>query len=669
MVLHGLDWGIVIGYFVICLVIGLYFTKRASGSMNEFFLSGRSFSWWMAGTGMVATTFASDTPLAVSGLVAKNGLAGNWFWWSLAMGGMVTVFIFARLWRRSEVMTDLQLTEMRYGGKPAAFLRGFRALYIVLILGMIPAAWVVGAILKVLNNTIFFGINFAAITPNGLVGDPNASAFLVSILQFFMHVTGATDPSAVLDALLIATLLGLTGIYSVLSGMWGLALTDFFQFWLKLTGCIVLACVAVSYVGGTDMLQSKMLEKYPEQGPQMFQFIPDFHGASPWLPLNIFLIMVFVQWWAGSYADPAGGGYIVQRMASCRDEKQSLLATLWFQVAHYCLRPWPWIMVGFVSLILFPEVREWAIHPDPANKHTGDMGYAMVMRTMGPLIPGLAGLLIATFMAAFMSTMSSFINLNASYFINDFYKRFLMKQNTDKHYARASQIASVFLLIVGGVVANKLKGVDITVLWNIAAAVGAGAGIVSVLRWFWWRINVWVEFATMITSLAIFASLQYLLYLQGENALPAWGWLGGLMKIISVDEYKMLLISGTTTAAWIITMLLTKPEKTEVLVAFFRKVRPGGPGWGPIARLCPEVKHDGNLGLSLLAVVVSSAMIFLIIPGVGDIIFGHYLRAMALLAGAGACGLGLYLIMNRMGWSIVSETEGQVPAQMEDAVK
>ncbi|MCY2925512.1 MAG: sodium:proline symporter, partial [Planctomycetota bacterium] len=235
MELKALDWSIVGAYFVICLVIGLYFTKRASGSMSEFFLSGRSFSWWLAGTGMVATTFASDTPLAVSGLVARYGLAGNWFWWSLAMGGMVTVFVFARLWRRSEVMTDLQLTEMRYGGKPAAFLRGFRALYIVLILGMIPAAWVVGAILKVLNQTVFYGINFAAFQPGGIVGDPNTAGFLAATIEFFVQSFGAT-PQGALDGLLIAVLLGLTGIYSVLSGMWGLALTDFFQFWLKLPG-------------------------------------------------------------------------------------------------------------------------------------------------------------------------------------------------------------------------------------------------------------------------------------------------------------------------------------------------------------------------------------------------------------------------------------------------
>ena len=639
-------------------MIGLYFTRRASGSMNEFFLSGRSFGWLLAGTGMVATTFSSDTPLAVAGLVARNGLAGNWFWWSLAMGGMVTVFVFARLWRRSEVMTDLQLIEMRYGGRPAAVLRGFRALYIVLIMGMIPMAWVVGAILKVLNQTIFYGINFAAFTPHGLLGDPGTSSFVAQTILFVMHLTGATNPAGVLDAILIAVLLGVTGIYAVLSGMWGLALTDFLQFWLKLTGCIALAVVAVRHVGGIDALQTKMVALYgPEQGREIFQFIPHFHMANPWLPLNIFLIMVLVQWWAGSYSDPAGGGYVVQRMASCRNEKQSLLATLWFQLAHYCLRPWPWIMVGFAALVMFPEVREWAIHPKPEFKQTGDMGYAMVMRVLGPTVPGLAGLLIATFMAAFMSTMSTFINLNASYFINDFYRRFVVRTHSEKHYAQAAQIASAVILVIAGVVAFWLKGVNITTLWNIAAAVAAGAGIVSMLRWFWWRINVWVEFATMITSLTIFSVLQVLLACQ--DALPFWT--RGLLKIVRVDEYKMLIISGITTAVWIATMLLTRPEKTEVLVAFYRKVQPGGPGWGPIARLCPDVRHDGTLGLSLLAVVVSSAMIFLVLPGVGAIIFGHYAKALALLTGAGTCALALGWIMNRMGWSMMASSSGNAP--------
>jgi len=615
MELHAVDWAIIVGYFAITLFVGLLFTKRATHSMTDFFVSGRSFAWWLAGTSMVATTFASDTPLAVSGLIAKNGLAGNWFWWALAVGSMVTVFLYARLWRRSEVLTDLQLTEMRYGGRPASFLRCFRALYFVFILQMIPVSWVTGAMLKVLNQTVFYA----------------------------WHPLG--------DGTLIAILLGMTGIYSVLSGMWGVALTDFFQFWLAMAGCIVLAFMAVAHVGGVEALQAKMAATHAG-GAEIFQFFPSFSGQNIVMPLNIFLIMIFFQWWASSYEDPAGSGYIVQRMASCKDERQSLLATLWFRIAHYCIRPWPWIMVGYAALVMFPEIRDWALHPEQYRPdQLPDLGYPMVIRALAPV--GIRGLLLVTFLAAFMSTISTMTNLSASYLINDFYKRFVHKTGTDKHFARAGQVGSGVVLILGGIVTYLMKDVSITTAWKIMAAVGAGAGTVSMLRWFWWRISAWSEIAAMAGSLVYYVAVQLVIVILGWFDAGS-GSLAGTLKFLKTEEYQMLIVAGLTIATWLIVTFLTPPEKSGVLESFYRKIRPGGPGWKPIAKIAPGVRTDKNIGLSIVAVIISSAIIYLALPGVGAVIFGQYLKALALLGGAGVCAALLYLLMKHMGWKEIA---------------
>ncbi|MEJ2187705.1 MAG: hypothetical protein P8Z36_17590 [Gemmatimonadota bacterium] len=321
MTLTAIDWAVIVAYFVIALGVGLYYRRRAGQSMAEFFVSGRALPWWIAGTSMVATTFAADTPLAVQGLVAEHGLAGNWFWWAFALGGMVTVFLYARLWRRAEVMTDVELVELRYSGKAAAFLRGFRAVYMAVLVNSIIIGWVTGAMLRVLKYTLFSGT---------AVGSGSA------------------------DWYLILGMLAVVGIYSTLSGLWGVVATDFVQFIMAMVGFIILAVVAVQHVGGIGALQTQVAANF-QGGAQAFRFLPDFGAADRWMPLNIFLIMLFIQWWATWYpgAEPGGGGYIVQRMASCKDEKHSLLATLWFQIAHYCVRPWPWLMIAFVALAMY----------------------------------------------------------------------------------------------------------------------------------------------------------------------------------------------------------------------------------------------------------------------------------------------------------------------------
>ena len=347
MQLAFLDWAIIGGYFALALGIGLYFKARAGSSFVEYFVSGRSLPWWIAGTSMVATTFAADTPLAVTGLVAKHGLAGNWFWWAWAFGGMLTVFVFARLWRRAEVLTDVELIELRYSGRAAAFLRGFRGFYIAVVMNSIVIGWVTKAMAQVLQQTVLY--------------DPAATA-------------GASDGAGLA---LIAVMLVVTGAYSVLSGLWGVAITDMIQFVLAMGGCIGLAVVAVSHLGGVDEMQAQLNKAFEGEGDPL-AFLPDFSEDGAAIPLGIFLVLVLSQWWATWYpgAEPGGGGYIVQRMASCKDEGHAVKATLFFQLAHYCLRPWPWILVAFVAIALHPELR--------AEGADAGAGYPMMIRELAP---------------------------------------------------------------------------------------------------------------------------------------------------------------------------------------------------------------------------------------------------------------------------------------------
>lgn len=571
MQLTPVDWAIIVAYFVLCLGIGLLLRKRASESYLEYFASGRSMTWWIAGTSMVATTFAADTPLAVTGLIAKNGLAGNWFWWAFALGGMFTVFVFSRMWRRSEVLTDVELIELRYSGKPAAFLRGFRGIYIAVVMNSIIIGWVTKAMADVLRNTVLTDL------PQG------------------SHV----------DFLLVAGMLALTGVYSVLSGMWGVAITDVIQFVLAMAGCIALAVLAVAHVGGIDALQQKVAANFAG-GEQVFHFLPDFSAQDPWMPVGVFLVMVFAQWWATWYPgnEPGGGGYIVQRMASCKDEKHAIKATLLFQLAHYCVRPWPWILVAFAAM---------AMYPDLLQKQDPGVGYPMVIRDLAPA--GLRGLLLVTFFAAFMSTISTQMNWGASYLVNDVWRRFVKPQATDRELVAASRIASGLVLLLGGIAAGLMivNGMSVDDAWKFLAALGAGVGLVFILRWFWWRINAWSEIAAMVGSLGFFAAFQ---------------------GLDLHDSYRGLLVALCCLALWLVVTVVTKPEGDAVLTAFYRKVRPDGPGWGPIARRAPEVQRDGVLGRGILCALLGTAVIWLTLPGIGAVIFGEHARAAMLLGGA-----------------------------------
>ncbi len=506
------DWLIILAYFVASAVIGLAYTRKAGRSLADYFASGRSLPWWLAGTSMVATTFAADTPLAVAGLVAKYGVAGNWLWWNGAVSGILTVFFFARLWRRAGVLTDVEFAELRYGGRPAAVLRGFRALYLALPVNLIIMGWVTRA--------------------------------MVTILQITLDINPWTGA---------IVLFGITALYSVFSGLWGVIVTDAFQFTVAMAGSILLAVLAVNAVGGLDALQARMTAHFGSAGAA-FGVIPPVHEA--WLPLSTLLVFLAVQWWAAWYpgAEPGGGGYIAQRILSAKDERHGLLATLWFNIAHYALRPWPWILVGFVSLVT---------HPGLANPEEG------YVRVMVDVLPSpLKGLLLAAFAAAYMSTISTHLNWGASYLVNDVYLRFLRPGAGPRAQVAASRVATIFLMLASLGVMAYLRSVEQG--WKLLIGLGAGTGLVFILRWYWWRINAWSEISAMAASFVTSVALQGAHLKSADTSSPDYA-------------IAMLITVGATTVVWLAVTLLTRPESPEVLERFYRRVRPGGAGWRPVA--------------------------------------------------------------------------------------
>ena len=603
MELHALDWSIIVAYFAVSLGVGLWFKNRAQSSFVEYFASGRSLPWWIAGTSMVATTFAADTPLWVTGKVAAHGLAGNWLWWAWAFGGMLTVFVFAKLWRRAEVLTDVELIEMRYAGRPAAFLRGFRGFYVAVVMNSIIIGWVTKAMALVLQQTVLFDSQ----TTTAAAADGTSAFWLVAIM------------------------LAVTGMYSVISGMWGVAITDVVQFVIAMIGCTALAVVAVDHVGGIDALQTKVATNFGD-GEQAFGYLPDFGAIDPWMPVGVFLSLVLTQWWASWYPanEPGGGGYIVQRMASCRNERDAVKATLFFQLAHYCLRPWPWIIVAFAALAMHPEVRDWARAADPDPLHNPELSYPRLIRELAPT--GLRGLMLVTFAAAYMSTVSTQMNWGASYLVNDIYRRFVNPNATQRQLLRASRLASGLVLLMGGAVSWYMivGGVKIDAAWQFLLALGAGVGAVFILRWFWWRINAWSEITAMIGSIVFFAAVGLW---EPTSTLPT--------------EYRSLIVASATLGVWLVVTFVTRPEPMAHLVGFYRRIRPDGPGWKPVAAEARDVRPDGTLGRGLLCAVLGTTVVWLTLPGIGAVIFGDTAQAFGCLAGAAVAGALLFALLPR----------------------
>ena len=394
-------------------------------------------------------------------------------------------------------------------------------------------------------------------------------------------------------------------------------------------GCTLFAVIAVDEVGGTDALRERVATSFGG-GEQAFRFFPDFDVADPWMPFGVFAALVLSQWWASWYpgAEPGGGGYIVQRMASCRDERHAVRATLFFQIVHYCVRPWPWIMVAFAALALHPEIREWATSPEPEGNP--EHSYPMLIRELAP--SGLRGLMLVTFVAAFMSTVSTQMNLGASYLVNDVYKRFVKPDASERQLVRASRLSSALVLVLGGAVSSYMiigeKKIDAA--WQLLLALGAGVGAVFILRWFWWRINAWSEIVAMIGSIGLYLTVANL---EATASLPT--------------EYRSLMVAGGTLALWLGATALTRPEPREHLLAFYRKVRPDGPGWGPIAADAPDVQPDGTLGRGIACALLGTAVVWLTLPGIGALIFGDWGEGAALLGGAAVAGALLLRLASR----------------------
>ena len=590
MQLTALDWIVVAIYFLFNIGIGFYYKARAGSNISEFFLSGRNVPWWLAGTSMVATTFAADTPLVVTGLVARNGIAGNWVWWNFVASGMLTVFFYARLWRRSGVMTDIEFTEIRYSGKPAAFLRGFRALYLGIPINCIILGWVNLAMVKIL--TLILGINkFEAL-------------------------------------IIVLGLIALTSFISTLSGLWGVLVTDVFQFFVKMGMVIALAVFAVQAVGGLDAMKAKLLavDAVRQAGGStgsILNFIPDMDSA--WMPMITFFTYISVQWWACWYpgAEPGGGGYVAQRMFCAKDEKHSLLATLWFNVAHYAVRPWPWVIVGLCSVILFPNLA------DP------ETGYIRVMIAYLP--PSLRGLMVAAFAAAYMSTIATQLNWGASYLVNDFYRRFLKPDADDKSLVKVSQWATILLTVISAVITFYMESIGGA--WKLLIATGAGTGGVLLLRWYWWRINAWSEVSAMATAFIVSIGLQVV---------------GGFDSGKPREEALILLITvAITTVVWLAVTFLTSPESNETLVSFYRRTAPSKAGWGPVAALAPEVKPRPDGLANLLCWICGCVLIYGILFGVGKLILKETGMGLAMIAAGVIAGYIIYWDLNRRGWAAV----------------
>jgi Na+/proline symporter len=585
MKLTPLDWIAIAAYLIGTMLVGLYFKRRSERSTADYFVSGRGVTWWLAGTSMVATTFAADTPLAVTGLVYSQGIAGNWLWWSFLPSGMLTVFLFARLWRRSGLLTDVQFAELRYSGHPAAFLRGFRAIYLGLLMNALILGWVTKAMSSILVTAL---------------GVSNRTALAICI--FFI--------------------IPFTGIYASMGGLWGVLWTDLFQFVLMMGIVIAVGFYAVGAVGGMDNLLARLAESRAAAGPgaaDITAFFPDFSrgltAEALWtLPALTFLVHLSVQWWAFWYpgAEPGGGGYIAQRIFSTKDERHGLLSVLWFNIAHYALRPWPWILTGLAAVVLYPGLT------------SPESGYMMI--AVEHLPAAFRGILLAGFLAAYMSTVSTQLNWGTSYLVEDFYRRFVRHQALEAHYVRVSRLMTLVLVAVIGIVAAQLA--SIREGWTFVLEVGAGTGAVYILRWYWWRINAWSEISAMATALVVSVAIHFTQPFHGPAPI--------------VFAKSALTTTGVTTLVWLVVTWLTPAESSSVLTSFYRKVRPHAAGWRPVAALASDVPPTRDLGRNLGSWLLGCVMVYSALIGVGKFLLGVQAVGATLLGVAIVSGWMLY---------------------------
>jgi len=564
MVLSALDWIIIGVFLLISLIVGLLVMKRSGKNPDEYFAGGKNLPWWLLGISMVATTFSTDTPNLVTDIVRTNGVSGNWIWFAFLLTGMVTVYIYAKLWKRSGVLTDIEFYELRYSGKSAAFLRGFRAIYLGLIFNVIVMATVTLAAIKIGN--ILMGLKpWETVTFTGII-----------IL-----------------------------VYSSLGGLRGVLLTDFFQFFLAMFGSFYLMFYSVGKAGGLDKIlgNEKIISK--------LSLLPDFSDTGT--VMAIFIIPLAVQWWSVWYpgAEPGGGGYIAQRMFAAKDEKNALNATLLFNITHYAIRPWPWIITALASLVVFPDLTSLsrAFPHLSSSILKNDIAYP-AMITFLPV--GILGLVLASLIAAYMSTISTHLNWGSSYLVNDFYKRFINKKASAKLQVKVGRFSTIFLMIISSIVALFLE--NALQAFNIILQIGAGTGLLFLLRWFWWRINAISEIVAMFSSLIIAIYFELIHTRLGFHSIDTW--------------VKLIIGIGITTLLWISVSLLTKPSNDEKLLTFYKKIRPYGPGWkGFISHMTKKrgseftiEKFRGDFIQKLLNIFVGTILVYSFLFSIGFIL-------------------------------------------------
>ncbi len=596
--LSFLDYTLVIVFFLITLFIGIYVSKKSGKSASEFFLSGRNMPWWLLGLSMVATTFSTDTPNLVTDIVRNNGVSGNWVWWAFLLTGLLTVFVYAKLWRKSEVTTDMEFYELRYSGKPAKFLRKFRAIYLGVIFNIMAMSAVTLAAIK--------------------------------IGEIMLNL----DPwQTVISAGLI------TVIFSALGGFKGVVYTDFLLFFVAMVGAIWAAFYLVNLpeIGGLDALISH------KNVVGKLSLLPDFNDADALITLLI--IPLAVQWWSAWYpgAEPGGGGYIAQRMLAAKDENHAIGATFFFNIMHYAIRPWPWIIVALASLIIFPDLQ--SIQEAFPNVSADKLGHDLAYPAMLTKLPsGLLGLVLASLVAAYMSTISTHLNWGSSYIVNDFYKQQINPDASEKKLVRVGRISTVLLMVFSALLALALQ--NALQLFEYILMFGAGTGLIFILRWFWWRINAWSEIAAMFAS-GIIAMLFKLtpigpyLFNESSGIFPDWA------------EFPSVVL--ITTVIWLLVTFLTKPEKKEVLRSFYKRIQPGGPGW---ERVILDAERDGidvvtqrkpwSVPSGILAMLLGIGLIYSILFSIGYWIYGQTILAITLLVIATISGLLLRVVWRRI---------------------
>ena len=610
MILQTIDWTILVIFFVILLTIGYLSSRQAGKSTTNFFLSGRNMPWWLLGVSMVATTFSADTPNLVTDMVRTGGVASNWLWWAFLLTGMLTVFIYAKLWNRSKVMTDLEFYELRYSGKMARFLRGFRAIYLGFFFNVMVIASVSLAFIKIAG--VMLGLQPA--------------------------------PALIIAAVIVVFYSGLGGLKSIL---W----TDLFQFSFAMFGAVVAAIYVTRSpeIGGLANLFS-----HPNVADKL-SFVPSI--SQPEIFLSIFLIPLAIQWWAAWYpgAEPGGGGYVAQRMLSAKNEDHAVGATLTFNFFHYAIRPWPWILVGLASLIIFPDIQSMRDKfPDVATQYIqNDFAYPAMLREFLPA--GLLGLVVASLIAAFMSTTASHLNWGSSYLVNDFYGRFYNPRATEKQKVRFGRISTVALMVFSVLLALALQ--NALQAFQYLLMIGAGTGLIYILRWFWWRINAYSEIAAMLAA-GTFSLIFILIENFGMTVLG-----NGMAEVLGItipvaywNIIKFVGVVFLTSASWIIVTFLTHPISEETLRNFYTKIRPGGPGWKKVVdqarseniELVKEADLRWDVPTGIICMITGCITIYSILFATGNILYGKFPSALIFIITGTIAGFLLYRYWNKL---------------------